>query len=82
MKPKLSWCAILVCITIIGVWLLTMKVTSTKVIVVITKINILFLATGVMYTTIYIIARKKRHHNNISQSRDAREQRRHFLQNI
>ena len=59
-----------------------MKVTSTKVIVVITKINILFLATGVIYTIIYIIARQKRHHKNISQSRDAREQRRHFWQNI
>ena len=81
-KRKLSWCAVLVCITIIGLWLLTMKVTSTKVIVVITKITFFFLATCAMYTGIYIIARKKRHHNKISQLRDLREQRQHFLQNI
>ena len=81
-KRKLSWCAVSVCLTISGLWLLTMKVTSTKVIVIITMINFLFLATGVMYTTIYIIARKKRHHYYISQSRVVREQRQHFLQNL
>ena len=83
-KRKLSWCAVFVCLSMSGIWLLTVEVTSTKVIVVITQIIFFFLVTGVIYTTIYFIARKKRCHNihNISQSRDFREQRRHFLQNI
>ena len=81
-KRKLSWCVVLVCFTILGLWLLTVEVTSTKVIVVIAEIIFLFLVTGVIYTTIYIIARKKRRRDNISQSRDLREQQQHFLQNI
>lgn len=81
-KCKLSWCVALVCLTILGLWLLSVEVTSTKEIVVIAELIFLFLVTGVIYTTLYMIARKKRRHNNISQSRDLREQRQHFLQNI
>ena len=82
-KHKMSWCVALICLIILGQWLLTVQVHWTRRIVVVIQISFLFLASGIIYTTIYITARKKHRHNyNISQSRELREQRRHFLKNI
>ncbi len=81
-KRKISGCVALICFIVIGEWLLTVKVKSTRIIIVIKQISFFFLASGIIYTTIYIIARKKRPRNNISQSREFREQRLHFLKNI
>ena len=81
-KSKISWCVALTCLIIIGEWLLTIKVKSTRIIMVIAQLSFLFLAAGIIYTVIYITARKKRAQNSIFQSRELREQRQHLLKNI
>ena len=74
---KMSWSVALLCLVIIGEWLLVVIVKSTKGVVIITQISILFFASGAIYTTIYLIAKKKRRQNT-ARSRE----RQHFLKNI